>query len=81
MFVSFQVRESRTGEDEDVVDRRVMAAVWGPGGPAQPATTLVMLDPQVTSVEQTPSNAHLKGHLEIFGGQRPATTLVIWTRR
>ena len=30
-----------------MVERRVMAAVWGPGGPAQPATTLVMLDPQV----------------------------------
>jgi hypothetical protein len=46
--LDMQVRESGTGEEEDVAERRVMAAVWGPGGPAQPATTLVMLDPQVT---------------------------------
>jgi hypothetical protein len=35
-----------------VVDRRVMAAVWGPGGPGQLATTLVMLDPQVSGVSE-----------------------------
>ena len=37
-------------EEEEVPERRVMAAVWGPGAdrnsPNAPATTLVMLDAQ-----------------------------------
>ncbi len=54
-----QVQDSRTGEDEDVTDRRVMAAVWGPGGPGQPATTLVMLDAQASLFSRHVASRHI----------------------
>lgn len=62
-----------------MVDRRVMAAVWGPG---DPATSLVMLDPQVTLSELELEAPHLKGHnickLSIASSPaQPATPLVI----
>lgn len=50
-----QMRSSGgVGEEEEVADRRVMAAVWGPGGQGQPPTTLVMLDSQVPPPQPPP---------------------------